>query len=850
MAFGRKAGALTCAVLLALLPCAGCSGETDAYKQYLTSPQSAADDDWQTAEGSAVLENDAFRLELDAETAHFTVTDRRSGKVYRSVPAEEPDTPSDETAARLQSELTVRYYEEQSDAQYMYSYTDCVAQQAVTVTTDGTAIRVTYALGAVGQFVPQVMDEATFQRVLEELGSEALSRRFERYYTAYAADDPPEDYEEQCAQYPVLKKQTLYILDSEISDVDRDDIVGYLEQTSFTQEDYQQMLAQLGIEQDGQSEAAGFRIPVEYRLTEDGFTATVLTDRIEETSSEYKLQQIDLLEYFAAANGTQGQYLVPDGSGALIPFSNGSAGLTAPYYGEDYAVRTEGVDQFSKNLSLPVFGADFGDSGFLAVIEQAAETASLNVYPTSEASPLNHAYASFAMRSIDITDYGAKMSIPIYNLFSMGMTAASPSVRYMLLPAGECDYASMAQRYRRYLTDNGTLSGETAVSPVCLDFLCMITEDASVLGIPYTKRTVLSTVDEITQAVQELKKTVSEPISVRLIGYGPDGYEHGAYTRYALDKRVGTTAQLQELQKLLEADGGRLYLDADMQFAFRRGGGFSRSRDTARYLNRMVVCRGNHDIVTREYDADTLLKYFLSPVRYAEQQKTWSASLKKAFGDALPGISYGSSGAVLGGDYTKARDIDRTETVQLLTQALGQSREDGLAMAFDTGNEYVLPYAAQLLNVPAVSSLSDAENACVPFYEMVVYGRVPYALTPQNLAADGTVAQLKTAALGASPYGVFITREDALLIGTPYETMVYSLGAAGRLQAWADYVAGTASLRQAIRGADFTGFAQLSATLTRSDFSNGVSIYVNYANTDVTVDGTTVPAHGSATGGR
>ena len=171
-------------------------------------------------------------------------------------------------------------------------------------------------------------------------------------------------------------------------------------------------------------------------------------------------------------------------------------------------------------------------------------------------------------------------------------------------------------------------------------------------------------------------------------------------------------------------------------------------------------------------------------------------------------------------------------------------------MAFDTGNEYVLPYAAQLLNVPAVSSLSDAENACVPFYEMVVYGRVPYALTPQNLAADGTVAQLKTAALGASPYGVFITREDALLIGTPYETMVYSLGADGRLQAWADYVAGTASLRQAIRGADFTGFAQLSATLTRSDFSNGVSIYVNYANTDVTVGGTTVPAHGSATGGR
>ena len=88
------------------------------------------------------------------------------------------------------------------------------------------------------------------------------------------------------------------------------------------------------------------------------------------------------------------------------------------------------------------------------------------------------------------------------------------------------------------------------------------------------------------------------------------------------------------------------------------------------------------------------------------------------------GLSYGSSGVYLGGDYTKDRNLDRCESVRLIVQALSAAKEDGYEMAFDVGNSYVLPYASHLLNVPAGSSGYRLEKETVPFVQMVLHGRL------------------------------------------------------------------------------------------------------------------------------
>ena len=80
-------------------------------------------------------------------------------------------------------------------------------------------------------------------------------------------------------------------------------------------------------------------VPLELTLADDGLCCRVLTDEIME-GGNYRLYALTLLPYFGAAGkGDTGYLFVPDGSGAIIRFDNGKAGLTqyrASLYGRNY----------------------------------------------------------------------------------------------------------------------------------------------------------------------------------------------------------------------------------------------------------------------------------------------------------------------------------------------------------------------------------------------------------------------------------------------------------------------------------------------------------------------------------
>lgn len=843
MSLGKRITGLLCACVWILLSLAGCAGNIRGDGETLAPSVSRSDSDWEEMRETVVLENDRIRFTLDAVSTHFTVCDKRTGQVYSSVPAEGISFGAEEIAARARSELTLHYYEEQSDVNYMYSTADSVDVGNYSIRSDGTAVRVYYRFGSMDTVLPLVLDEASFRAVCEAIQNSAIRRRMERYYTLYSKDAPPEDFAEKLSAYPILEDTALYILSDNLTSNEKADISTYLTDAGYTNARYEAMLKDLKIDlSDSTEETAGFVVPVEYTLQDDGFSAGILTDRIEEKSAAHKLQKVDFLEYFSAVQDSDGYYFVPDGSGALVDFGIGEELASLPFYGADYTENHAALERIEKNLSLPVFGASMRTGGMLAVIEQAAEAAQLNLTASSAADPVNHIYASFAIRKIDVTDYGASMSIPIYNLFSAERIAASPKIRFILLPEGESDYTNMAAVYRRYLQENGTLTEqENAAMPVYLDYVCMITEKKSFLGIPYVQETVLSTLSGILRSISALQEAGLSHIVVRLHGYSSAGYEHPAYTRYTLSKKVGSQEELEQLSRRLNACGGQLYLDADMQFAYRRGDGFSPSKDAARYLNRIVVYRGQHDIVTRQY-TDRLQRYFISPMRYPAYTAAFRASLIGAFdGSALPGLSYGSTGMQLGGDYTKARDIDRTESARYAAAALDAAKDDGFDLAFDNGNAYVLPYASHLLQVPDTDSARDSENRAVPFYQMVIHGSISYAGTPYTVSTDRTRSVLNSAAFGAAPYAVFITESDSRIANTQFESLWYSLQDDTQLPRFIETAGRLQSLGAKIGAAALVEYTYAAPQVTCSTYANGVKVYVNYGNQEITVDGLMIP---------
>jgi len=838
------------AILLVLAVTSGCAGKGDVTITKPLSPSVSDDDNaWsEQAEGTIVLENQGFLFELDAETTHFVLTDKRTGEKYFSVP--EGLMASGDDASRMVSEVTIKYYGQQTNELYMYSGVDSVPSGNFKIKTNGSTIRVYYTMGSAGVFAPEVFSREEFEtQILDKIESAGMRRRMARYYVLYSSEEQPADYQDRLSQYPVLKSAPLYIMDSAVSDVEKEEISGYLSEIGYTEEMYQEHVKSLGVEVEVTEQPAGFLIPIEYQLVDDGFTVKILSDRIEEFSDEYKLQSIDCLEYFSSFDAnSKGSYIVPDGSGALFTMGGTASGeYVHQFYGTDFAVQKESQTQIEKNLMLPVFGIQTGRFGILAIVEQAAEVGFLNVKPLSDSSPHNRIYVSFEMRSIDITDLGQDKPIPVYNLFTKNIISQNPQIRFIALNGEENSYAAMAARYREYLLQNNTFSGSQPQNAnVYLDFLCMITEDASFLGVPYVKKTVLSTLDQIQQIVDKMHESQIKGIVVRLIGYGSGGLENYAYNRFSIDRRVGSKEQLKKLAKTLADYGGQLVLDADFMFAYSKGNGFSPASDSAKYLNRTVVRSERYDIVNRKFYG-RLGRYFISPMRYQEYAENFADGIRKlSDGGASIGLSYGTAGLYLGGDYAPKRGVDRINSAAYLTNAVKSSSQAAGDIVFDNGNAYIIPYADHILNAPFTSSQSDMEAKGVPFYQMVLHGLVSYAGTPYNLTGNLLNAHLKSLAYGGLPYYALITADDDLLSNTAYESMWYSLSQNGRLETLIEQCKASKEYFDSVRYAQMTGFEEITPDVTCTSYSNGVRIYVNYGDSNTAVDGVEIKAKGFA----
>lgn len=825
----------------------GCAQEAPGGTE---SPSTGDDSDWEVVEsqegGTIQLENERLTFLFHTDTTHFEVTDRRTGRVYTSIPAGTSQTVSDETLARSQSEVSLVYYDANSNRLSMSSTADSVNNQNMVIKRQGDVLRVYYTLGSENMLllVPQVFTQETFEVDICE--SEALSRsqvrRIKRYYDLYTPEDPTEEYEAMAELYPVLREQPLYILKDTVDDLNRIEIDEYMQAVGYTEEDYAQALNALQIE-EGETDEAGFVIPVEYALTTDGFTARVLMDKVTEQSDSYTLQQIDLLEYFGAADaGQSGSFLVPDGAGALIRMNGVSGSYSQRIYGSDPAVKETRRTLFDQRAALPVYGVSYGETGMLAIVEGAAASATIHVNTISDASPFNNAYLSFAAREMDVTDIGTDRNIPVFNLYSRHLLQEIPQVRYVLLDNGQADVAGMAAYYRQYLLQAGALPQTDGETGLFLDYLGLATDDASFLGIPYSRRLTLSTLADIQEDVAALQEAGLTQVALRLQGYGGAGITHGLSQEAALHGSVGSWEELTSLAGMLS---GGLYLEADFLSVYQDGwfDGFSAKADTAQSLNRSLIVYKSYDPVTREYEANRFGRYLLKPEKYAQTAASFLESLDALVPGGQVGVSYSSAGSLLTGDYHPSRDWDRNRTESSLREVL-ESAADRRAVLTDGGNLYALAGLSRLANVPLTSSHYDILDEEVPFYPMVVHGSLPYTGASLNLAADPDTAFLRAVEYGAGLAYTLITQDDLILSGTDYMTAYYSLSSDRQMETILEQAALAAPVWEATAGAAFTEHREVAEDVFLSRYDNGTVVYVNYRDEAVTADGVTVPARG------
>jgi len=202
-------------------------------------------------------------------------------------------------------------------------------------------------------------------------------------------------------------------------------------------------------------------------------------------------------------------------------------------------------------------------------------------------------------------------------------------------------------------------------------------------------------------------------------------------------------------------------------------------------------------------------------------------------------ISLQDAGSSLNTDFRKKRSINRVEAERLQTDFLAGLSNGVLELMISSANAYAMPYASRISDVPLSNSRYLAAPDTVPFYSMVLSGRLPLSSRPVNDEPDIRAAFLRCVEAGVMPCWRLSDDDDALSKDTHFRSL-YNLS----------YQWSGALLRELY--AEFKPFLDAAAGRTvirhdtpvpgvsRTEFDNGVVIWVNHALKAIDINGVTM----------
>ena len=598
-----------------------------------------------------------------------------------------------------------------------------------------------------------------------------------------------------------------------------------------------------------------FRIPIQYALREDGFSARVLADGIQEYG-ENKIDSIDLLPFFGAGGGeAEGYMLVPDGSGALIYYNNGKTAASTyqkALYGFDNGTSdklyAEGEDikaavEYSQNQYLPVFGVHQNGGGFLAVItgEDARGSVSANV--AGKYTSYNTVWSAYSYRFSGDMIWTEKDGTPKAVKFA----EKSPEiwqdyeVSYLFLEDGRAEYADMAACYREYLiAEEGLVRRvkEQENIPLYLELYGYIEKVKPFLGIPMKTKITMTTVADAGEILDAAAAEGIENVILKYNYWMADSYYGKIPTHAKAEKKVGSKKELLQLQERLMQNGGGLYLSADLMNVYKLGNGVSKYKDVLRSVANAAQKQYVFKLDKPEFDSRYKIWYLLKPAALPEfcgrlvanMEKQGYCNLALDFIGEMCSSELGDGG------------MGRVQTAQVIADTV-KDADENMDLLLTGANKYVAAYASHILQTPARSSGYDIEDVSVPFYQMVFHGYISYSLDATNLMSTPSDMTLLCMEYGAYPLYALVGENADELIGSRTDEL-YSAD----YRDWISFMGlQYGQINEVLGGVQASVVTEhhiLPQQVRKVVYENGRMIYVNYGKSDAEADGIRIPAKG------
>ncbi|MCL2078449.1 MAG: DUF5696 domain-containing protein [Oscillospiraceae bacterium] len=784
-------------------------------------------------------ENETLRLYVDEVTTNIALYDKRNGSIVYSAHPDMKDDPlaSDLNKSFLQSHIILDYYTSARLPGRWNSYDHSVQLGQFRFESLEDGLRIVYTIGDTSSptgIVPVYITQERLEMFLAPLeGTRAYTRNLMRYIES---EDAPGFME------LIEAARTGRMTITEMNEV--------FASVGYTSEDYMMDMEASGMEV---SLPLHFVVPLEFLLDGDSLLVNLNTAGIREYASG-AISAVQLMRGFGAGSTEEDGYLVvPNGSGSLIYFNNGKtyADEYMQYiYGED-PMQSEYVILGNTEITrMPFFGIEAYDGRtILGRVESGDTQCYLTAGISEKYNSYNYVYPGFTLRgSLSLAMFGMTGNESTLPVVERDLPQMNLTVRYSLLT--DSGYSAMAKRARELLTHDGTLGKELLSQsdiPFYMDLIGSTMGQKFFLGLRYMAQIPLTTYAQAEEIVSDLyARDISRQI-INYQGWFNRGYYHDVADKIRPVRQLGSTSALEALARNVETGGGKLYSDVNMITATWSSRRYRYELESTRYYaGGMVGGFGMINPITL-YKTNSLgyLEVMYNAISPRFMTRYMDSYIKAQSRYDLTGTSLRDMGDFLASDRRRTGMIHRQQAKEVIEANMENLQNQGKPIMISGGNLYAVRYSDDIINMPLSHNAFYIVDDEIPFYQMILHGRIDYAGTPINISSAFDKDQLIIRLLeyGAAPHFAF-TYESAGEMKYTGLNWMYST----HYENWKD-MAGEIyhTLNDAlglVSGAEMTTHEILSDGLRVVTYSNGVRIIINRTESDLIFEGERVAAAG------
>lgn len=794
------------------------------------------------------LENSELLFEMDPTTTYFTVTDKKSGDVWKSNPDNVDSDPMANIAdkRRIKSTLILRYSNSGGADMKYNNYQFSIENHMYEIEAKDNKIEVKYSIGDVEKeyIVPLYITAERFKELTSKMDKNdgiAIEQFYKKYDINKLSAADKKNKDELLAKFPDMANEVIYVIRDTTGEGIKSRYEPMFAAAGFTEEEY--LIGKEKYSGKKEQEKAVFNVNVVYSLEGNKLNVEIPLEKIE-YKKEFPLISLQVLPFMGAGSWEEtGSMLIPEGGGSLIYFNNGKIQQNLYYsnvYGWDFATkRTELVHE--TRSAYGVFGVIKDYGSFICTLEDGAAYGAITADIAGKTNGFNNVFVDYTILHREEVDVANRMKGRMF-FYEQQIPKETLKQSYIFIDSN--DVCDMAQSYKAYLEDkygdSFAVRNDTDV-PVAIEVLAAVDKVEQVVGIPVSKPLPLTTYEETVEMIKDIKDSGVDNLYVKLVGWMNEGVQQEMLNKVKLIGRLGSKKDFKNLIKYTNDSDIRLYLDAVTQYEFRTNlfEGFYVYTDAACYANKMRAELTDFSTIYFGPDDTRDPYYLLRPSIISEMMENIN---KYAAKNDVYGVSYRDAGFHLSSDFKRKRLVTRQAALKMQLEEIESAKEDGLGIMVNGGNDYIYGLADYITNMDLSGFDYTIIDEEVPFLYLALHGHMAYSGEALNITSNPEKELLKSVECGAGLSAVYMYEDAQSLQDTTYSQY---FGAA--YDSWKDrfneiYARYSKELGHTFNQ-EISNWQRLSNYVTVTEYEDGTRAFVNYGYSDYTTsEGIKIPA--------